>query len=107
MQIELAPNFKVLLDSWNMKTNVWLRECVYKRVTPKGKKPGNLSSMLTFLTSAFWVSFFDSIEEQHPKRRVAWYCRWVLPCFFIWWIRHYGCATRPRQRPPTAPSRSQ
>ncbi|EGO01516.1 hypothetical protein SERLA73DRAFT_103339 [Serpula lacrymans var. lacrymans S7.3] len=52
--IELAPNFKVLLDSWNMKTNVWLRECIYKRVTPKGKKPGFRSSMLTFATSAFW-----------------------------------------------------
>jgi len=54
MNIEFAPNFKVLLDSWNMKTNVWLRECVYKRVTPKGKKPGFRSSMLTFATSAFW-----------------------------------------------------
>jgi len=54
MQIEFAPNFKVLLDAWNVKTNVWLRECVYKRVTPKGKKPGFTSSMITFLTSAFW-----------------------------------------------------
>ncbi|KAJ3558940.1 hypothetical protein NM688_g636 [Phlebia brevispora] len=52
--IEFAPNMKVLLDSWNMKTNVWLRECVYKRVTPKGKKPGFRSSMITFMTSAFW-----------------------------------------------------
>ena len=51
--VELPPNFKVLLDSWNMKTNVWLRECIYKRVTPKGKKPGFRSSMLTFGTSAF------------------------------------------------------
>jgi lysophospholipid acyltransferase len=55
MQIEFAPNFKVLLDAWNVKTNVWLRECVYKRVTPKGKKPGFTSSMITFFTSAFWV----------------------------------------------------
>ena len=39
-----------------MKTNVWLRECVYKRVTPKGKKPGFVSSLATFATSAFWVS---------------------------------------------------
>jgi len=54
LQIEFPPNFKVLLDSWNMKTNIWLRECVYKRVTPKGKKPGFSSSMITFLTSAFW-----------------------------------------------------
>jgi len=55
MEIEFPSNFKVLLDSWNMKTNVWLRECVYKRVTPKGKKPGFSSSMITFFTSAFWV----------------------------------------------------
>ncbi|KAG6849944.1 hypothetical protein H0H93_003316 [Arthromyces matolae] len=54
LEIELPSNFKVLLDSWNMKTNVWLRECVYKRVTPKGKKPGFRSSMITFFTSAFW-----------------------------------------------------
>ncbi|KAF7775885.1 hypothetical protein Agabi119p4_4278 [Agaricus bisporus var. burnettii] len=53
-QIELPPNFKVLLDSWNMKTNVWLRECIYKRVAPKGRKPGNRVTMITFLTSALW-----------------------------------------------------
>ncbi|KIJ70373.1 hypothetical protein HYDPIDRAFT_143668 [Hydnomerulius pinastri MD-312] len=52
--IELPSNFKVLLDSWNINTNIWLRECIYKRVTPQGKKPGFTSSMLTFLTSAFW-----------------------------------------------------
>lgn len=56
LNVEFAPNFKVLLDSWNMKTNTWLRECIYKRVTPKGRKPGFKSSMLTFGTSAFWVS---------------------------------------------------
>ncbi|KAG6833590.1 hypothetical protein H0H87_004217 [Tephrocybe sp. NHM501043] len=54
LEIEVPSNFKVLLDCWNMKTNVWLRECVYKRVTPKGKKPGFKSSMITFFTSAFW-----------------------------------------------------
>ena len=57
MSIEFPDNIKVLLDSWNMKTNVWLRECVYKRVTPKGKKPGFRSSIITFATSAFWVRF--------------------------------------------------
>ncbi|KAK0498303.1 endoplasmic reticulum protein [Armillaria luteobubalina] len=54
LAIEVPSNFKTLLDAWNMKTNVWLRECVYKRVTPKGKKPGFASSMITFATSAFW-----------------------------------------------------
>ena len=63
LNIEFAENLKVLLDSWNMKTNVWLRECVYKRVTPKGKKPGFRSSMITFATSAFWVSIIQSYSE--------------------------------------------
>ncbi|GAA5862519.1 hypothetical protein JCM8547_002091 [Rhodosporidiobolus lusitaniae] len=52
--IELAPNFKVLLDSWNMNTNVWLRECIYKRVAKKGRKPGFKSTQITFITSALW-----------------------------------------------------
>ncbi|KAF8580586.1 MBOAT-domain-containing protein [Ramaria rubella] len=54
LSIEWPPNFKILLDSWNMKTNVWLRETMYKRVARKGKKPGFKSSMITFITSAFW-----------------------------------------------------
>ena len=59
--IEFPTGFKGLIDSWNIKTNIWLRECVYKRVTPKGKKPGFWSSMATFGTSAFWVSEFRSL----------------------------------------------
>ncbi|WVQ79951.1 hypothetical protein IAT38_002052 [Cryptococcus sp. DSM 104549] len=52
--IETAESFKVLFDSWNCRTNVWLRDVVYKRLTKKGKKPGTLQSMATFVTSAFW-----------------------------------------------------
>ncbi|KAF8307238.1 MBOAT-domain-containing protein [Clavulina sp. PMI_390] len=81
--IEFAPNFKVLLDSWNMNTNVWLRNCVYKRVTPKGKKPGFSSTMITFLTSAFWhgiavgyyMSFFLGGFIQHVARLARQYFR--------------------------------
>ena len=58
MQVEFAPNFRVLLEAWNMKTSAWLREYVYKRVMPKGKKPGFMSGMITFFTSAFWVCVF-------------------------------------------------
>lgn len=53
--IELAPNFKILLDSWNMNTNVWLRECIYKRVAKEGRKPGFKSTQITFITSALYV----------------------------------------------------
>lgn len=55
--IEFPENFKMLLDSWNMKTNVWLRECIYKRITKKGAKPGFMSSMMTFAVSAIWVRY--------------------------------------------------
>ncbi|KAL8287422.1 hypothetical protein RQP46_003280 [Phenoliferia psychrophenolica] len=51
---ELAPNFKTMLDSWNLHTNVWLRECIYKRVTKPGTKPGFASAQITFITSALW-----------------------------------------------------
>ncbi|KAF7301578.1 hypothetical protein MIND_00723300 [Mycena indigotica] len=54
LEVELPSNWKTSLDHWNTKTSIWLRETVYKRITPKGKKPGFSSSMLTFFTSAFW-----------------------------------------------------
>ncbi|GAK64886.1 endoplasmic reticulum protein [Moesziomyces antarcticus] len=53
-KIELANNWKELLDHWNMNTNVWLRNNVYKRIARPGKKPGFKSTMTTFFTSAFW-----------------------------------------------------
>ncbi|KAI9001313.1 MBOAT-domain-containing protein [Trametes punicea] len=90
--IEFAPNLKVLADSWNMKTNVWLRECVYKRVTPKGKKPGFRSSLATFATSAFWhgiapgyyLSFFFFAFVQTAGRLARSYLRpLVLPPTYV------------------------
>lgn len=53
--IEFPSNLKVLLESWNMNTNVWLKECVYKRVAKEGKKPGFKSTQITFFTSAMYV----------------------------------------------------
>lgn len=55
--IELAQNTRAYLGNWNMNTNSWLRNYVYLRVTPKGKKPGFRASMATFVTSAFWHGF--------------------------------------------------
>ena len=41
-----------------MNTNNWLRNYMYLRVTPKGKKPGFRASLATFATSAFWHGFY-------------------------------------------------
>ncbi|KAG6375061.1 hypothetical protein JVT61DRAFT_3844 [Boletus reticuloceps] len=35
LEIELSSNFKAVLDSWNINTNICLMEYVYKRVTPR------------------------------------------------------------------------
>lgn len=52
--LETAENTRAYLESWNMNTNKWLKNYIYLRVTPKGKKPGFRSSMATFGTSAIW-----------------------------------------------------
>ncbi|KAI5241505.1 MBOAT family protein-like protein [Aureobasidium subglaciale] len=58
LAIELAQNSHAYLGNWNINTNMWLRNYVYLRVTPKGKKPGFRASMATFVTSAFWHGFY-------------------------------------------------
>ncbi|CCM03379.1 uncharacterized protein FIBRA_05509 [Fibroporia radiculosa] len=104
LKIEFPPNFKVLLDSWNMKTNVWLRECIYKRVTPAGKKPGFRSSMLTFTTSAFWhgiaggyyLTFFFAGFVQTVQRLCRRHLRpLVLPASYV--------SDRHAPQPPQTP----
>ena len=56
--LESAQNSRAYLGNWNMNTNNWLRNYIYLRVTPKGKKPGFRASMATFTTSAFWHGFY-------------------------------------------------
>lgn len=56
--IESAQNSRAYLENWNMNTNNWLRNYMYLRVTPKGKKPGFRASLATFVTSAFWHGFY-------------------------------------------------
>ncbi|KAE8145017.1 MBOAT, membrane-bound O-acyltransferase family-domain-containing protein [Aspergillus avenaceus] len=56
--LETAQNSHGYLGSWNKNTNHWLRNYVYLRVTPRGKKPGFRASLATFVTSAFWHGFY-------------------------------------------------
>lgn len=57
MGVELAQNSHAYLGYWNINTNHWLKNYMYLRVTPRGKKPGFRASMATFVTSAFWHGF--------------------------------------------------
>jgi hypothetical protein len=56
--LETAQNNKAYLEAWNQMTNKWLKNYVYLRVTPRGKKPGFRSAMATFTTSAVWHGFY-------------------------------------------------
>lgn len=56
--VEGAQNTRAYLGNWNINTNNWLRNYMYLRVTPRGKKPGFRASMATFVTSAFWHGFY-------------------------------------------------
>lgn len=77
--IEFAQNTHAYLGNWNINTNVWLRNYMYLRVTPKGKKPGFRASMATFVTSAFWHGFFPGYYmafvlasfNQHIAKRMS------------------------------------
>jgi len=70
-KIELAQNVHDYIGYWNINTNHWLRNYVYLRVTPKGKKPGFRASLATFVTSAFWHGFYP-----------GYYLTFVLASFF-------------------------
>lgn len=54
LTFEFGQSTHVLLSAWNMNTNKWLKNYVYLRVTPKGRKPGFRSTLATFVTSAVW-----------------------------------------------------
>ncbi|KAF2755902.1 MBOAT family protein [Pseudovirgaria hyperparasitica] len=56
--IETAQNAHAYLGNWNINTSHWLRNYMYLRVTPKGKKPGSRATLATFVTSAFWHGFY-------------------------------------------------
>ncbi|KAF7558649.1 hypothetical protein G7046_g5509 [Stylonectria norvegica] len=56
--VETAQNPRGYLAGWNQNTNTWLRNYVYLRVTPRGKKPGFRASLTTFATSALWHGFY-------------------------------------------------
>ncbi|KAJ3312157.1 lysophospholipid acyltransferase [Blyttiomyces sp. JEL0837] len=56
---EFASNPKEMLDSWNQKTGMWLKNSVYLRLVRPGQgvKPGVGVTAVTFLVSAMWHGF--------------------------------------------------
>lgn len=102
--VEFAQNPRAYLAGWNMNTNHWLRNYIYLRVTPRGKKPGFRASMITFVTSALWHGFYPgyyltfmlaSLVQTAAKRE---YTNTVTIIFRLWllilWCRFSStCST--------------
>ena len=82
--IESAQNSRAYLEGWNKNTNNWLRNYVYLRVTPKGKKPGFGATLLTFGTSAFWHGFYP-----------GYYLTFVLAAFIQTVAKNFRRYVRP------------
>ncbi|KAJ9483865.1 hypothetical protein VN97_g9519 [Penicillium thymicola] len=82
--METAQNSHAYLGNWNKNTNHWLRNYIYLRVTPKGKKPGFRASMATFATSALWHGF-------HP----GYYMTFVLGSFVQTVAKNFRRYVRP------------
>lgn len=89
--VELAQNTRAYLGNWNIKTNVWLRNYVYLRVTPMGKKPGFRASLATFTTSAIWHGFYP-----------GYYLSFVLASFIQTVAKSKDLLYRDTPREPTA-----
>jgi len=51
VSLELAQNFKDVTDSWNIRTDKWLKHYIYERVSVA-------PVALTFLNSAVWHGFY-------------------------------------------------
>ncbi|OAP57547.1 hypothetical protein AYL99_08285 [Fonsecaea erecta] len=82
--IETAQNSRAYLDNWNKNTNKWLRNYIYLRVTPKGKKPGFRATLATFLTSALWHGFYP-----------GYYLTFVLAAFIQTVAKNFRRYVRP------------
>jgi lysophospholipid acyltransferase len=58
-KIELAQSPRDYIGFWNIKTNQWLRNCIYLRLQEvKGHKV--FANFATYVTSAFWHGFSKS-----------------------------------------------
>ncbi|OJD11110.1 hypothetical protein AJ78_08052 [Emergomyces pasteurianus Ep9510] len=82
--LETAQSPHAYLSNWNKNTNRWLKNYMYLRVTPKGKKPGFRASLATFVTSAFWHGF-------HP----GYYFTFVLGAFIQTTSKNFRRNVRP------------
>ncbi|KAF3483704.1 lysophospholipid acyltransferase [Arthroderma uncinatum] len=82
--LETAQNPHAFLANWNKNTNHWLRNYVYLRVTPKGKKPGFRASLATFATSAVWHGFYP-----------GYYLTFILGSFVQTSAKHFRRHVRP------------
>ncbi|KKF92231.1 Lysophospholipid acyltransferase [Ceratocystis platani] len=84
LAVETAQNPRAYLGGWNMNTSNWLRNYIYLRVTPRGKKPGFRASLMTFGTSAFWHGF-------HP----GYYMSFILASFIQTSAKNFRRYVRP------------
>lgn len=58
MDIELPRNTYKILNSWNMGTNLWLKQYVYRPLIDMGVETQAICVIMTNLVSALWHGFY-------------------------------------------------
>lgn len=60
VNVEWAPNFKILIERWNSAANRWLKHYVFMRLAPlpgSKAKVGFKPVIVTYLISSLWHGF--------------------------------------------------
>ena len=57
--VEASTDAKDFIASWNISTHLWLKNYVYLRMLPTGKRGGSsLAALITFMVSGIWHGFY-------------------------------------------------
>lgn len=82
--VELAQNAHEIVSNWNCKTQSWLKNYIYLRITPISRKPNWITIYGTYFISAFWHGFYSG------------YYLFFVGCALDTWIaREFRTRVRP------------
>ena len=100
MGVELSATFVQIPHNWNVQTGNWLRNYVYDRTTPKGKRGGFKQLLVTQVVSGvwhglyagYWLFFVSSAVFVHASKvifrwqRDNWPKKWSWVIDFPHWL---------------------
>lgn len=92
INLELAQNFKSITDSWNIRTDKWLKHYVYERVSFS-------PVAMTFLNSALWHGFYPGYYYSFMTASfIIQVARVIRRSFRPWFLEADGETPKPTKK---------